>query len=599
MPRTGDFVPALTSQVSTWPPAPAHSPSDLPENDDGHLGPATRSAKRKSEQQQSAASNPLPSKRARASDGRWLLPTCRGGSTRRSQVVAESDDEDDDESDQNAPEESPATPTREPAAETSESNDEGEPTSSSQKPIKDTDGSGSKDADSSEPMSSSRKTVNGTDSSSDETTESAESSEKVADDSNSTFDTVPDATSSESATSANEQSSEEASKKAAKVKTRLSQRPVRHISGLLNNSNQCFANSVIQFIDAALDGHDVDTVLGPVESVAPFTPPPLQKSDSFGAPKTRGVKKGARAPESKMSKARTFIHDRIEKVRKSNKLKELRALSPRKHLRALLHRMRQYKTKAQSEKVTGYLFQQILAYGEEGGSREHLDGRAQEDCYEYFDALLSGIKYNSGEDPTDEESAEKPAIIDSLFDLKSETASLCSNESCNHKGAVQEETSSAYTICAPGKKATLEDLLEQSNVSQLDLPCPKCGGTVQRVTEFTEIADNFVLHINRVAKDGTTKIKTAIELPFQPIKLCGKEYVLNAIIRHKGNSVQAGHYTIYRKRSRDWNTEAQGNSSWYHIDDEEVSAINPKDIKDHGRNGQSAMLLFKTVESMS
>jgi ubiquitin C-terminal hydrolase len=131
------------------------------------------------------------------------------------------------------------------------------------------------------------------------------------------------------------------------------------------------------------------------------------------------------------------------------------------------------------------------------------------------------------------------------------------------------------------------------------MPCPKCGGPLQRVTEFTEMADNFVLHVNRVADHQTgEKIKTAIELPFQPIKLCGKDYVLNAIIRHRGNTVHAGHYTIFRKRSRDWNTEAQGTSTWYHIDDEDVSTINAKDIKDHGRNGQSTMLLFKTVDSM-
>ena len=540
-------------------------------------------------------------------------------------MVEDDDDGDDDES-KNAPEESPATPTREPAAETSESNEEGESTSSSQKPIKDTDGSGSKDADSSsepmsssrktdddsssnndssEPTSSSRKTVNGTDSSSDETTESAESSEKVADDSNSTSDATPDATPSESAASASEESSDEASKKAAKVQTRLKadERPLRHISGLLNNSNQCFSNSVIQFVDAALDGHDLDTVLGPVESVAPFVQPTLTRRDSFGASsKTRAAKKGAKKPETKMSKLRTSIHDRIKKLRNSDKLKELRALSPRMHLRALLHRMRQYKSKAQSEKVTGYLFQQILAYGDEDASRKHLDGRDQQDCYEYFDALLNGIKHHSGEDPTDEESAEKPAIIDSLFDFKTETASLCSNESCNHKGTVLEESNSAYTITAPEKKATLEDLLEESNVSPLDpvdMPCPKCGGKLKRVTEFTEMADNFVLHVNRVADHVTgKKIQTAIELPFKPIELCGKSYVLNAIIRHRGPTVHAGHYTIFRKRSRDWTTDAHGNTTWYHIDDEDISTINANNIKDNAKYGQCHMLLFKTVDLM-
>jgi hypothetical protein len=436
MPRTDDLAPALTSYMSTWPPAPAQSPSGLPESDDGHRGPTTRSAKRKIEQQD-GLSNPLPSKRTRASDGRWLLPTCRGGSTRRSNVVADSDDKDDDESSKTAPEESPATPTREPAAETDDKNDEGESTSSLQKPIEVTDGSGCKDADSSEPTisshqtdddtssndnnndssepassscktddssgpaSSPRKTVNSTDSSSDETTESAESSEKVANDSSSTSDAKPDATSSVSAESADEESSEEASKKAAKVDTRSKEKQPRQISGLMNNSNQCFSNSVIQLVDAALDGHDLDTVLGPVESVAPFTSPELSDDDSFDEPKRRGANKTAKKLESKMSKARSKFHDCIKKVRKSGKLRDL---SPRKHLRALLHRLRQYKTKEQPEKVNGFLFQQILAYGEAGADREKFDGRRQQDCYEYFDVLLKGIKNSSPEDPEDEES---------------------------------------------------------------------------------------------------------------------------------------------------------------------------------------------------
>ncbi|KAM0702372.1 hypothetical protein Q7P35_011282 [Cladosporium inversicolor] len=597
MSHTDDLAPTLTSELSTWPPAPAQSPSSSPENDDDDHSPTTRSAKRKFERK-GAASNPLPSKRARASDGRWLLPTCRGGSTRRRRHVVENSDEDDDddddddndESSKNAPEESPATPTREPAAKTGEktgeSNDEGESTSSSQKPIKDTDGSGSKDADnSSEPMSSSCKTVNGTDSSSDEMTESAESSEKVTNDSNSTSD----ATSSVSETSATEQSSEEASEKAAKVETRLKERLPRQISGLLNNSNQCFSNSVIQFVDAALDGHEVDTVLGPVESTAPFTLPDLTKDDGFGSSK-RGAK-------SKLSKLRTSIHDSIKKARKS---KKLRALSPRKHLCVLIHRLRQYKDKAQSEKVTGFVFQQILAHGEAGGYREHLDGRSQQDCYEYFVALLDGIKYNSGDESGDEESEQKPAIIDGLFDFKSETASLCSNESCDHKAAVQKETNSAYTISAPKEQATLTDLLEESNVSHLaDVKCPKCGGAVQRVTEFTEMADNFVLHINRVdPKDRRKKISTAIELPFQPMDLGGRQFVLNVIIRHKGPTVQAGHYTIDRKRSRDWATEVHGNFSWYHIDDHEIYSIAANKIKDSARNGQCSMLLFKAAETL-
>jgi ubiquitin C-terminal hydrolase len=552
-------------------------------------------------------------------------------------VVADSDDADDDDDDdksgENAPEKGPVTPTEEPAAKTDESNDdEGESTSSSQKAINDTDGSGCKDADSSEPTSSSRKTDdvassnnnnndssgpassprktddssepmssscktdNGTDSSSDETTESAESSEKVANDSKSTSDATQDATSSVSAGSADEQSSEEASKKAAKIDTRLKERQPRQISGLVNNSNQCFSNSVIQFFDAALDGHDVDTVLGPVESVAPFTSPDLSDDDSFDVPKRRGAKKTAKKPESKLSQVRTKIHDTIKKVRKSGKLRDL---SPRKHLRALLHRLRQYKTKKQSEKVNGFLFQQILAHGEVSMAdepRDKFDGRHQQDCYEYFDVLLGDIKHNSGDDDSDEEATQRSAIIAGMFHFESETASKCSNESCDYKAAVQKAIGSAHTIHAPEKPAKFEDLFEQSNVSPLDQRCPECGEAMARVTEFTEVADNFVVHVNRVEWPTTTKIPTAIELPLQPIELGGKTFVLNAIIKHKGYSVNAGHYTIYRKRNHDWVTDVHGNSTWYRIDDNEVSTAAAKDIKDSGRQGQCAMLLFKVQQ---
>jgi uncharacterized UBP type Zn finger protein len=363
----------------------------------------------------------------------------------------------------------------------------------------------------------------------------------------------------------------------------------------MNNSNQCFSNSVIQFFDAALDGHDMDTVLGPVESVAPFTSPDLSDDDSFNVPKRRGAKKTAKKPESKLSQVRTKIHDTIKKVRKSGKLREL---SPRKHLRALLHRVRQYKTKKQSEKVNGFLFQQILAHGEVSMAdepRDKFDGRHQQDCYEYFDVLLGDIKHNSGDDDSDEEATQRSAIIAGMFDFESETASKCSNDSCDYKAAVQKEgKNSAHTIHAPEKPAKFEDLLEMLNVSELDQKCPKCGDKLARVTEFTEMADNFVFHINRVRRhDDPIKRATAIELPFQPIELGGKTFVLNAIIKHKGTSVHAGHYTIYRKRSHDWVTDIHGKSTWYHIDDNKVSTTEAKDIKDCWKQGQSAMLLFK------
>jgi uncharacterized UBP type Zn finger protein len=106
-----------------------------------------------------------------------------------------------------------------------------------------------------------------------------------------------------------------------------------------------------------------------------------------------------------------------------------------------------------------------------------------------------------------------------------------------------------------------------------------------------------VLHINRVGEDLETKIKTQIELPFHEIELCGKKFVLNAVIRHQGNDATAGHYTIFRKRNSHWETDAS-KSEWVKIDDHQIFDIDPKNIADHGRNGQSVMLLFKAVENV-
>lgn len=643
--------------MDTVAPAVAQAPSTSLESAKDHTGLAIQSAKRKLTQQD-AASDPLLSKRARRSVdvSERLLTGCRGGSTRQRRVVVASDDEHEDSN------ECPATPKRDPAAQTEESAEE--PTSSSQKPDNDTDGSGSKndssesmssslktvggtgdssskndsseatssphqslsgtDAESvknnsSEPMSSSQKTVSGTDAESvkDDSSEpmsslretvsgtDAESFENPARDSSSTADT----TSTVSAEDASEASSDDkASMKAGKRETRMEGKRLRGIRGLLNNSNQCFANAVTQLFDAALERHDLDMILGPVQSTEHPIDVDLRTYDSLpghGAKKTR----------SRVSLLQAGIRSRIDKLRDDGRLE---ALSPRKHFRALMQRMRQInvkretKSEAKSEAkskakdkdesgfLTPYIFQQVLAYGDETASRKHLDGLEQEDCYEYFQAVLAGLKDNSGVDPSDEESAEKPAIIDSLFEFKTETASVCSDETCGHRGAVVHATDNAQTVQAIKirRKVTVERLLTESQVSELDQNCPKCGQeTLERVTEFKEVADNFVLHINRVCENQETgkktKIMNAVELPQKPIEICGRAYVLDAIIRHKGYSVSAGHYTILRRRSSDWTIN--DTATWWKFDDHQVSIVDVDEIRDHRNDGQSAMLLFKAL----
>lgn len=249
-----------------------------------------------------------------------------------------------------------------------------------------------------------------------------------------------------------------------------------------------------------------------------------------------------------------------------------------------------------SEFVTPFVFQQILAYGDEKANRTRMNGVEQQDCHEYYTAMLAGL---TSETPSDTlADAQEAARVDGLFEIRSETASVCNNESCDYKGSVTVDTVNSHTVHVPKEKSKTKpgvmDLLEASNISELDIPCPKCGEeTLDRVTEFTKVADNFVLHMVRVDPGQDTKIETSVELPTEPIELCGKQYVLSAVIRHRGKSTSSGHYSIFRRRARNWVTEE--NSLWYHINDHVITSVDATKIKDHGSYGQCAMLLFKAL----
>lgn len=430
-----------------------------------------------------------------------------------------------------------------------------------------------------EPVSSSRKSVSGSiktadGSSSRSSSEPASSSQKPDNGSSETLDTV--VTVSEP---------EEAPKKTTKVV----EKKQRHINGLLNNGNQCFANATLQFLDAAFDGHDLDLLLGHDVSIDPFMIPNLVVNDTEGNDAPKKGEKPAAKPKSRFSRIKASIRDRIEKSRSGGKLKDI---SPRRHLRALLNRMRGSRSSGQPNWLTPLVFQQILAHGDEDAGRGHLDGTTQEDCYEYFDAVMSGVASTTAQE------AESAVTLKSVFEIKSDTATECSNSSCDHKDTAQADASTAISLSVwkSKKRPDLMDLLDASNTSALvGVKCPKCGEEkLARVTELKDVSDNLVLHINRVSNSGNgNKLQTPVELPLKPITVCGKEFVLNAVVRHKGYTVNGGHYTILRRRSPEWVTDDK--SLWYLINDEEITAITAENVKDHGKYGHSAMLLFKAL----
>jgi ubiquitin C-terminal hydrolase len=413
---------------------------------------------------------------------------------------------------------------------------------------------------SSEPVSSSRKSVSGSIESADSSSssESASSSQKSANMSSETLDTVV--------------SEPEV---APKKPTSTARKKERYVTGLYNHGNQCFANATLQMFDAALDGHDLDLVMGKEESNENFE---IRDQEILGL----------------YGKIKAGVQGRIRRFRSEGRLKDI---NPRKHLRALLSRMRGRKDTPQPESVAPLVFQQVLALGGEDTMFEHLDGTAQEDCYEYFCALMNRATSTTIEesDPAPEDDIGSATRLKSLFGIKSETIKECES-GCGWKGPVQYESNDSVStsVWKSGKSLDIHDMLKKSRKSTCeDQKCPKCGKeTLASVTELKEVSDNFVVHINRVEGYEPRKIQTAVELPLKEIPICGKKFMLNAVVRHKGATVDSGHYTAFRRRASEWLTDEK--SLWYLINDEDVQAIDKSDVKDNWR-GQSAMLLFKAV----
>lgn len=370
--------------------------------------------------------------------------------------------------------------------------------------------------------------------------------------------------------------------------TATPRRAKRGITGLVNNSDQCFANSVLQLIDVTLDGIDLDAALGAPDDEQPFEEPEILPKDRLKRPR-KGVKM------SKLWKFRTAIHDRIKKSRKEGKLKHL---SLRKHLRKLLDRMRRH-GKDKEEHISGMLFQQILAHGNVSGStvHEHLDGSSQQDAHEYFHAVMEGVI--SDETERDEtERAVGAAILESAYDFTSDIKTICMDKgSCGFKGEPKTEHFNTLEVHVPQSKQPmpLEDVLIQSAWSKLDTPCEKCNGPTQRKSAIQAISNNFVVHINRTGADRVSKIKTPIELP-KSLTIHGKLCFLSAVVRHEGDSLDYGHYTMFRKRSREYVTQPKTNALWYHVNDDKVEPAEAEDVLvDGDLAGECTLLLYKVA----
>lgn len=348
------------------------------------------------------------------------------------------------------------------------------------------------------------------------------------------------------------------------------QKAMRQLKGLLNHKVACFSNAAIQVFDAAIEGHDVDSLLGAVTKTDGFglTPEELKL---FNKNQLKGLK-------SVLKKR----NDLRAAVRQAANAGEHDKVSATKHLRSLLYELHLQHQDGNKE-VSPFIFQTVLAWGcaedakrpeKELSPRQTLSGDTQEDCFEYFQTLLDVL--------CSEPSAHNADGINSLFSVETELRDVCSDK-CGYESDARPATSNYHSITVPSATAELQHvalgkLIDRSQRSCTDRHCA-CNAPLLQTTTFVKAPESIVIKVDRAKYDkkkGLQKTMVGVDLfESASLEIKGKEYKVAAVVMHQGRSVGAGHYTVFRKHGE----------QWYLINDEDVGKRSEEMIKDSKGNG--------------
>lgn len=369
------------------------------------------------------------------------------------------------------------------------------------------------------------------------------------------------------------------------------------LNGLLNSRNACFMNSVIQMMDAALEGRDIDQILANIDDLADlddFEGHDLTKADlDASLDNMTGRRRGSRSKKvSPAAQKKETLRDAIKKVAKAGNTK---ALSVARHLRQLLEQMHEKKASKNEAYVSPFQFQQVFAFGkiEEAGrpitdtddakGRHWLSGDTQEDASQFYMALIDALQQ-------DQHIAGAEKLKD-LFTIGESEVIRCKEADCKHRTPRKQVTSTTYDIRVPRQKEGIElqSLLTVSMRNDHEGTCPKCGKqSLEQCRIITTPPQNLIVKLHRTDRKG--KISTPVHLN-PAFRACKKGYELVGVVKHKGQRANSGHYTFLRKRGKDWAGELVKHE-WFAMDDDLVYPIKPEAVKDDAK-GQCAMLLYK------
>lgn len=339
------------------------------------------------------------------------------------------------------------------------------------------------------------------------------------------------------------------------MKKQKTESQVNEPTGLQEDFKACFSRVIIHLLDAAFDGHDLNTLFGDSTEFEPFNSDDADKLEDII---TAAVAAG-----------------------------ETDNVSVAKHLRKLLGDMHAAYV-AQTNKVpSATLFQHIVAYGVlKDVNRKAMNGRIQQDAPEYY-LMVVGILL-------------KDPLVDGYaftaqFEIDTATYDYC--ETCKYRTESRTATKYYHNVNIPKEDDDgfasgfdpIHSLLDQSMYSDADISCVNCKHSKLRSrTSFKKIPENLIVKLNRssVLDYGPHKVETAVQ--FGRVIHLGEagRYELAAVVMHKGQTIDGGHYTIYRRHG----------NNWFLIDDADVTRIDYEEMEDsvaeYGQ-GHSAIMLFK------
>ncbi|KAK3067555.1 hypothetical protein LTR53_015517 [Teratosphaeriaceae sp. CCFEE 6253] len=328
--------------------------------------------------------------------------------------------------------------------------------------------------------------------------------------------------------------------------------------GLMNGRNACFSNAVVQMLSAALEGKDLESLLGSLDGLVTF-----EREVAEVVKCLSGRNTASRALSKAMGPLEGAVYKAAQSARGDGTSKAI----IRQHLHQLLKQLQDRETFGA---VVPIAFQLALSIGvavmdgesgtddEQRERRGFWNGGEQQDSFEYYLKLISVL--------CDESTTADDHAMEALFEISTETTDVCSNQ-CVLSATSRVDISTYHNITMPsgdeGKDAPrdLQRRIKESMTSHLaDGKCRKCKtGSIHKRTAITSAPDNLVVKVCRTDVQGsqesfkTSKNTDRLRLPLSgKVRLDGHQYRLAAVVMHRGGETHGGHYTVFRRSAGVW-----------------------------------------------